>query len=119
LTEFCINGIFPIRIAKMADINEREAMNKTIKEALASEQVLNLYANGFICSNSNADVIIILKNNDKTISVINLSYTTAKTLSEKLGYVIREFEKTTGMSIMTINVIDDKLKEAAKNVKLQ
>lgn len=103
----------------MAEDDQIAAIQKMVKEAMASEQILNLYANGFICSNTNADVIIILKNNDKAISVINLSYTTAKTLSEKLGQVIREFEKITGNSIMTINSIDDKLKEASKNVKLQ
>lgn len=103
----------------MAQDKELEAIQKVIKQAVASEELLNIYGNGFICYNSTADIVIILQKNQKAVSLINLSYTTAKTLSEKLAQIIRDFEKTTGNTIMTINVVDAKMKEQSKNVKLQ
>ena len=99
--------------------DELAAMQKMVQEAIASEQVVNLYGNGFVCLNSNADMIIIMQKNQRPIAVINLSYTTAKTLSEKLGQMVRDFEKTTGNTIMTIGVINEKLKGSPGDAKLQ
>ena len=103
----------------MAEDTQLAAMQKTIQEAIASEQAVNLYGNGFICINSNADILIIMQKNQKPVAVINLSYTTAKTLSEKLGQMVRDFEKKTGNIIMTIDVIDEKLKGLPGDAKLQ
>jgi hypothetical protein len=103
----------------MAEDKAIQRIKKTIKEAMESEHIINIYGNGFICINSNADVVIIIKKNQKSEAIINLSYTTAKTLCEKLGQLIRDFEKTTGNTIMTINVIADKQKGSTGNDKLQ
>ena|SRR3989339_213457 len=103
----------------MAEDTQLAVMQKTIQEAIASEQAVNLYGNGFICINSNADILIIMQKNQKPVAVINLSYTTAKTLSEKLGQMVRDFEKKTGNTIMTIDVIDEKLKGLPGDAKLQ
>jgi len=102
----------------MAEDNQLAAMQKIMQEAIASEQVVNIYGNGFICLNTNADMLIIMQKNQKPVAVINLSYTTAKTLSEKLGQMVRDFEKKTGNTIMTIDVIDEKLKGLPEDAKL-
>jgi hypothetical protein len=103
----------------MAEDEQIAAWQKTSQEALASEQVLKIYGNGFICLNSNADMAVIIQINQKPVAVINLSFTTAKTLGEKLGQMVRDFEKKTGNTIMTIDVINEKLKGSPGDVELQ
>jgi hypothetical protein len=103
----------------MAEDKKLENIKKLIAESVASDQIINIYGNGFICFNSNADMVVIMQKNQKPIAIINLSYTTAKTLSEKLGHMVRDFEKTTGNTIMTIDVIDEKSKGSPGDVKLQ
>jgi hypothetical protein len=103
----------------MVEDSQLAAMQKMVEEAIASEQVINIYGNGFVCLNSNADMIIVLQKNQKPVAIINLSYTTAKTLSEKLGQMVRDFEKKTGNTIMTIGVINEKLKGLSEDAKLQ
>ena len=98
----------------MPEYQEQAKMQKMIEEVMASEQIINIYGNAFICFNTNADMGIIIQKNNKAIAIINLSYSTAKTLGEKLTNMVRDFEKTTDHTIMTINIIDEKLKKLVK-----
>ena len=91
-----------------------------VKEALESEEILKIYANGFGCFFTNSDIGMILSRNNKPIAVLNISLTLAKTLVEKLGKMIYDFEKNVDIKILTTTDIEEKfLKKIQENVKLQ
>lgn len=91
-----------------------------LKEALESEEIIKIYANGFASFFTNSDIGTVFIRNDKPIAVLNISLTLAKTLVEKLGRMIHDFEKDTDVKILTTTDIDEKfLKKKQANVKLQ
>lgn len=49
--------------------------------------------------------MIVLKNNNQPIALLNLSYTVAKTLYQNLAVTINNLEKKTGNTIMTTDQI--------------
>jgi hypothetical protein len=91
-----------------------------VKEALESEEVIKIYANGFANFFTNSDIGMVFSRNNKPIAVLNISLTLAKTLVEKLGQMIHDFEKNTDIKILTTTDIEEKfLKKKQENVKLQ
>lgn len=84
-----------------------------VKNAISSGQVPAVYANGFIIFIGQSDVGLILQTNGKEVCVLNMSYTMAKTMVEKLGITVRDFEAKTGNVIMTTDFIQQKMKEHA------
>jgi hypothetical protein len=65
------------------------------------KQLRSLYVNGFGIGIGNADVSLVLQNNGKSILLVNLSYTVAKSLSAKLSEVVQLLESSSGNKIMT------------------
>src|SRR2546428_10347718 len=65
------------------------------------KQLRSLYVNGFGIGIGNADVSLVLQNNGKSILLVNLSYTVAKSLSAKLSEVVQLLERSSGNKIMT------------------
>jgi len=91
-----------------------------VKEANESEEVIKIYANGFANFFTNSDIGVIFSRNNKPIALLNISLTLAKTLVEKLGQMILDFEKNTDIKILTTADIEEKfLKKKKENVKLQ
>ncbi len=76
-----------------------------IRYALESDEVEKIYANGFINFLNISDVGIILQLNNKPKVVLNISYSLAKTLHEKLGDLIKNFEEDSQHEIMTTDFI--------------
>ncbi|MGE5446245.1 MAG: hypothetical protein ACM3SR_16890 [Ignavibacteriales bacterium] len=69
---------------------------------------------GFVTSLGTGDVLIVLERNGRPIALLNTSYTTAKSLVEKLGGLITVLEQKTGNPIMTIDEITTKMGEKHK-----
>ena len=65
------------------------------------------YANGFTVFRGNSDAGILFSRSNKPIIVVNLSFTTAKTLVDKLGSLVADLEAATGRPIMTTTFIDE------------
>jgi hypothetical protein len=76
-----------------------------LDEALNTPDVQHLYANGFALGLTTADVSIILKQFNRPFAVMSLSYTLAKTLSEKLARLVAEWETKTGQRLVTTDQI--------------
>ena len=74
---------------------------------LASQDIPQLYANGFTNAFSNADVITVLERNNSPVAVLNMSYTTAKSLAYDLSRLIADFERKSEQTIMTTDVVDE------------
>jgi hypothetical protein len=85
--------------------SKQDPLAQALEEALASEQVPNIYANGFINAISQADITILLQRNNAPVAVLNMSFTMAKSFAEKLSATIADFERTTKHPILTIEAV--------------
>jgi nucleoside-triphosphatase THEP1 len=97
--------------------NDQKALADQIKLAIESENIPKFYINGFVNAYHIADVILVCTRNGKVELAINMSYTTAKTLAEKLNALITTFEKRTNHDIMTIDTIKEKISKFEEEKK--
>lgn len=87
-------------------MNEKQqTIEEQIKNALEDKETPTIYFNGFITSVGVGDVMVILNRADKPVAILNMSYTLAKTLAEKLGGCIAAIEQESGNTIMTTDDI--------------
>jgi hypothetical protein len=86
-----------------------------MQKALDDPEIPKLYANTFECALGTGDVALLLRNAHKTVGVVSLSYTVAKTLSLRLQELITFLETKSGNKIMTSGDIEKALRP--KNVK--
>ncbi len=96
---------------------EIDIFSKNATEAYESSEVPKLYANGFSSALGMGDVTILLQQGPKTVAVLNLSYTVAKTLSIKLGGLIKSLEDGTGNTIMTTDQVETLLSDTSSKGK--
>ena len=82
----------------------------TMQKALDDPDIPKLYANAFECALGTGDVALLLRNADKTVGMVSLSYTVAKTLAIRLGDLIRFLETKSGKTIMTSGDIEKALR---------
>lgn len=88
-----------------------EISGQDLIKVITSEEFPKFYANGFVNFLGNADVGVIFQYNGKPNMAVNMSFTLAKTLVEKLNQMMVEFEDKTGTKIMTTNVVDEKIQQ--------
>ena len=97
----------------MAETQESSKQEMTLPpEEL--KQIRTLYANGFGIGIGNADVSIVLQNNGKNVLLLNLSYTVAKSLSQKIAEVVQLLEKASGRTVMTSDEVFNFLSKGQK-----
>lgn len=72
--------------------------------------VPKIYINGFGLGLSNADVHLVLQFASQPVAIVNLSFTLAKTLAQRLGRVVSEFESTMNTELVTTDKIDEAFK---------
>jgi hypothetical protein len=90
---------------------KRKQVTQLVEGAVADEKVPKIYTNGFALGFSNADVMIVLNRfGQRPVAVVNLSYTLAKTLAQRLGVLISEFESKAKQSMLTTDRIDELMK---------
>jgi len=97
----------------MADSNPKEEGNEEVltgrhklQAAIESESVPRFYANGFTNFGGNADMGILLENVGQPIAIVNMSLNLAKTLHEKLGEMIDDYEQSMEQTILTTQEIE-------------
>ncbi len=71
-----------------------------IDQAVLDPDIPNIYANGFSCALGLGDVAVLLKNGPRPIGVLNMSFTTAKTLAEKLLGLVSFLEEKSGNRVL-------------------
>ena len=105
----------------MADTPEAKKSPPTdlLQQAVARDDVPKIYANGFGVGLTNADIIIIFQRfGPNPVAVVNLSYTLAKTLAQRLGALVSEFEaKVACQEILTTDRIDAATAAAKRSQK--
>lgn len=82
-----------------------------------SGDVPKLYANGFALSMSNSDIILVLERNGAAQAVVNLSFTTAKTLLVKLGGTIGTLESASGRPMLITDEVESFLAQSQEKPK--
>ena len=90
------------------------------KIPLMVKQVTNIpkyYFNGFSLGLSNSDITMMLTINGNPEAELNMSYTTAKSLSDVLNITIKHLETSTGHELMTTKFIEKKLNAADEKAK--
>lgn len=98
----------------MAHPKEFDAL---VKSAVGDKDVPKLYASGFGVGLSNSDIFIVFQRfSDTPVAIVNLSYTLAKTLAQRLGVLVSEFEQAIGggQEILTTDRIDEVFKRVSK-----
>jgi len=85
-----------------------------IEAAINNPDVPKIYSNSFACALGIGDSSILFKNGNKPVCLLNLSYTTAKTLAIKLQGLIVHLENASGNKIMTTDDIVLFFKEDSK-----
>ena len=96
------------QVAQSASTIELKSMAERVEYSFSSLEVPKLYANGFISGHSRSDVYVVLERNGQPIAVLNMSFTTAKSLQESLAKTISNLEVMTDHVIMTIDDISTK-----------
>ena len=83
------------------------------QEAISQVQNINiplLYANGFVSNLGSSDISIILLVDASPSLKLNLSYTSAKTLANMLGEIIKTLEQATNKKIMDSQEVEKGLR---------
>lgn len=83
----------------MSEISKQEV--EKFKLAVVDPNIPHLYFNGFANAQGNSDITVLLQLNLVPVGTLSLSYTIAKTLSQKLGEIVSELEEASGNTIMT------------------
>ena len=86
-----------------------------IEQAVKNKDLPHIYFNGFSNTITNSDMLLVFKQNDTPVAVLNASYTVAKTLAIKLGNMIAELEERTGNKIMTTDDIEAKIRSVEQD----
>ena len=71
------------------------------KIVASAAELPNFYTNGFNNVMSSSDVMVVYHLNGKPTFSVNMSFTTAKTLSIMLGQLVAQLETFSGHEIMT------------------
>ncbi len=86
---------------------EEDKVIKAIENALEDDNIPKIYANSFACALGVGDISIVLQNGIKSEALLNLSYSSAKTLSILIQELIGFLESKSKNEIMTTSQIKD------------
>jgi hypothetical protein len=94
------------RGAKRSSMATPSEVNQERLVKAAQSDAPKIYANGFALGMSYSDITVVLEANSQTAGVLNLSFTCAKTLAQKLAGIISQLEEKSGRQIMTTDDIE-------------
>jgi hypothetical protein len=68
-----------------------------------------MYANGFVIAQSNSDFSLVMMLNGAPTAVVNMSFTSAKTLGEELGKALNNLERGIEQKILSMDEVTTKM----------
>lgn len=101
------------QIVGAAAANDPGQQQARLAAALAGN-VPQVYFNGFVNALGTADLVAVLERNGQPVAVLNMSYTTAKTLARLLAQTIAQLEERTGRDMLTTQDVELLLAEKSK-----
>jgi hypothetical protein len=90
-------------------------VQELIEEANKNPDLPKIYANGFSAAMGPSDVTLLLQRSGQSVGILNMSFTTTKTLISKLNGLILFLEDKSKQPIMTIDDINKYMTEKGKN----
>ena len=75
---------------------------KNTLDQMLRSPIPKIYANGFLAGRSHTDLFIISTLNGSPLTVMNMSFTSAKMLRDLLGKMIKDIEEKTGQEIKAV-----------------
>lgn len=84
-----------------------EQIDTALNAALNSYNVPKLYANSFIVSTTTSDFVLVSQLNGVPVQVMNVSFTSLKSLSIAIDKTIKNFENKTGIDIITADQVQE------------
>ena len=94
----------------MTDSAPKQVVEDRIARAKAAD-VPKLYLNGFQTGLTNADVVLVGECNGEPVALLNMSFTTAKTLAIALSNTISMLESKSDREMLTTHDFDAMMKE--------
>ena len=80
-----------------------------IATILNNPQIQKLYVNRTVVGNTISDMFVIAQSTGTQPTVVQMSFTTAKTLAEELLRMISEFEDKTGQKVLSMKDIQERM----------
>ncbi len=98
---------------------EKTQQGPEVSESLPAHLVplQAVYCNGFEIGMGTSDVFVVLAQNGRRLLLLNLSYTSAKSLSEAIGTLIKKLEEKSGRKIMSSLEVTKFLSEKKRAAK--
>ena len=89
----------------MADGKTSSEIETQLFATAISSPIAKIYVNGFLLGQSFSDMTLVCQTNGTPSVLLNMSFTTAKSLAVKLNNIINTFEEKTKHTILTIDDI--------------
>jgi len=81
--------------------------------------VPRFHANSCAIAQSSADVALVMTSNGVAVSTTNMSYETAKNMSEELARAVSNFESVTGQEVKRLREIQEPLQKLLEQNNVQ
>ena len=95
-----LNGLTP---------NMTKHLQTVAQQALTSQDIPKIFANGFVSGMGFGDTYLILQTNGQSTAVINLTYPVLKTLSQNLNTLVDQLETQLGEPLPTLAELQSKI----------
>ena len=82
-----------------------------LKIATSNPSIPKIYANGFTVGLTNADVAVVLQLSGQPVAILNISFTLAKTLAQKVGGVVSALEEAINQNLVTTDEMSEALRK--------
>jgi hypothetical protein len=87
------------------NMTEKSEPDDVLRAAKASG-VPEIYTNGSALGLGSSDIVVVLERNNDPVAIVNMSFTSAKSLVVALGSMIAQIEERSHRPIMTSGEID-------------
>ena len=99
-------------------VNQEDVIER-IEKAKNNPEVPKLYFNGFSIVFNATDATLLLEKMGAPVALFNMSYTTAKSLTNKLNDSMSKFENVVKQKILDIDEVIEHIQENNKNHEKQ
>ena len=90
------------------DTNEDGRLGQQAFVNAMAAPIPRFYMNGFVFGQSFSDIALVMQLNGMPSAVVNMSFTTAKSLAQDLNALITNFEQATSHQIMSMGDVQSK-----------
>ncbi len=94
--------------AYLTTVVSEEQIQQNLVSAINDPNIPKFYMNGFNVGQSLSDIFVAMNLTGSVVGIINMSFTTAKTLMVALQEAIVKFEQQTGQELLTMHDVRER-----------